>query len=419
MQTTTSERTMPWAIYILSFGIFALITSELQVTGMLTVMAKDLGVSISQVGYLVSVYAGAMAIGGPVLTLLLLRLSPRIALLVLYGVFIVSQSLGAVADSYGLLMLARILTGATAGAFIGISLSISVRVVSAQLRGRAVAIVLAGIMLGTTIGLPLSSVIGEHYGWRPSFWSTSVLAIIGALATFYIIPRLPRPPSVKLAHELNAFKNANLWAVYSTSFCIIGATFAVFAYFVPILTTLSGFKPDTVSLLLFLYGVATLVGNHIVGKLANKHSMAVIFGGLVLLIALFAGLAFFPENQYITTLMVVGIGLTGVSMNPAMVNRVMQLPQGQGSLVSSVHTSVITLGLMAGTFISGFALSLGFSLHAPMWVGIGIALLGLLTLKLKNAVAAVIPAVVIEAVPETKTPCAAPGPGRGHAVCLD
>lgn len=415
MQTTPSEHTMPWAIYILSFGIFALITSELQVAGMLTVMAKDLGVSISQVGYLVSVYAGAMAIGGPILTLLLLRLSPHTALLILYGVFIGSQSLGAMADSYGLLVLARVLTGATAGAFIGISLSISVRLVSPQMRGRAVAIVLAGIMLGTTIGLPLSSVIGLHYGWRPSFWSTSVLAALGTLLAFYIIPRLPRPPSVKLAHELSAFKNANLWAVYSTSFCIIGATFAVFAYFVPILTTLSGFKPDTVSLLLFLYGVATLVGNHIVGKLANKHSMAVLFGGLVLLIAFFAGLLFAPQNQYLAILMVVGIGLTGVSMNPAMVNRVMQLPLGQGSLVSSVHTSVITLGLMAGSFVSGFALSQGFSLHAPMWVGIAMALLGLLTLKLKHAV----PGVVVASAAETKTPCAAQGPGRGHAVCLD
>lgn len=402
---------MPWAIFILSFGIFALITSELQVTGMLTVMAKDLDVSISKIGYLVSVYAGAMTIGGPVLTLLLLRLSPHTALMMLYGVFIASQSLGAMADSYGLLVLARVLTGATGGAFIGISLSLSVRLVTPPLRGSAVAIVLAGIMLGTTIGLPLSSVIGEHYGWRPSFWTTSVLALIGAIATLYAIPRLPRPPGVKLAHELGAFKNPNLWAVYATSFCIIGATFAVFSYFVPILATLGGFKPDTISLLLFLYGVATLVGNYTVGKLANQHSMAVLFGGLVLLIVFFAGLLFAPQNQYLAILMVVGIGLTGVSLNPAMVNRVMQLPQGQGSLVSSVHTSVITLGLTTGAFISGFALSLGFSLYAPMWVGIAMALLGLLTLKLKHAVP------VPDA--ETKTPCAAQGPGRGCTACLD
>lgn len=55
---------LPLAVYVLSLGIFTIVTSEFQVAGMIQVMAADLGASISKIGYLVSVYAFPMALGG-------------------------------------------------------------------------------------------------------------------------------------------------------------------------------------------------------------------------------------------------------------------------------------------------------------------------------------------------------------------
>src|SRR6218665_43495 len=109
--------TLPLAIYVLGFGIFAMVTSEFQVSGMLTVMAADLGVPIPQIGYLVSMYGCAMAFGGPLLTVALLKKPPKAALLTLYAIFICGESLGALSQSYSILAAARMVTGTLSYSF--------------------------------------------------------------------------------------------------------------------------------------------------------------------------------------------------------------------------------------------------------------------------------------------------------------
>ena len=52
-------------LYLLMVTIMVTVMSELQVTGMMPTMSADLGVSTGQIGMLVSMYAGGMAIGGP------------------------------------------------------------------------------------------------------------------------------------------------------------------------------------------------------------------------------------------------------------------------------------------------------------------------------------------------------------------
>ncbi|WP_375058341.1 MFS transporter [Zobellella sp. DQSA1] len=375
---------IPVSVYLLAFGIFAMISCELQVLGMMPLMAQDLGLGIPQVGYLVSLYAAAMAIGGPLLTLLLGAQPPKRAIYLLYAIFILGESLGALSDTYGLLMVSRLVTGAVSGAFFGIAIGICGRLVPPGLAIRAVAIVLAGIMVGTILGLPLASLVGEHYGWRASFWLVVVLALLGVLCSALLLPALPATARIGLAQELAVFHNRRLWYVYSTSFCVIGATYAAFSYFVPILTQVAGFAGGSVSLLLFVYGIAMLIGNHLVAMLAGRRNILLLAVGLVLQILFLALLALFIHHSWMVIAAVIGLGLVGVSMNPAMVSRVMQLPHGERPLVNTVHASVITLGIMFGSFASGLVLDQGYSLLSPMWVGVAVALAGLLTLLLEG-----------------------------------
>ncbi|WP_445398780.1 MFS transporter [Zobellella sp. An-6] len=375
---------IPVSVYLLAFGIFAMISCELQVLGMMPLMARDLDLSIPQVGYLVSLYAAAMAIGGPLLTLLLAAQPPKRAIYLLYAIFILGESLGALSCSYGQLVVSRLVTGAVSGAFFGIAIGMCGRLVLPGLAIRAVAIVLAGIMVGTILGLPLASLVGEHYGWRASFWLVVALALLGVLGSVALLPALPAATRISLAQELAAFRNRSLWYVYSTSFCVIGATYAAFSYLVPILTQVAGFASSSVSLLLFVYGIAMLLGNHLVAMLAGRRNILILAIGLVLQILFLSLLALFIQHSWVSVAAVIGLGLVGVSMNPAMVSRIMQLPHGERPLVNTVHASVITLGIMFGSFASGQVLEQGYSLLSPMWVGVVVALAGLLTLMLNT-----------------------------------
>ncbi|AOM42756.1 MFS transporter [Xenorhabdus hominickii] len=370
---------MPFAIYVLAIGIFSMVTSEFQVTGMMPVMAHDLGVSISQIGYLVSLYALAMSFGGPLLALGLLRTPPKIALITLYVIFIAGEILGALANSYPMLMIARIITGAVSGAFFGVSLAICIELVAEQQRGWAISIVLSGIMAGTILGLPIANLIGTYAGWRESFWTTSVLAIIVGLISLFCIPAIQKQPKISLRSELQPLKNKKLWYVFSTSLFIIGATFAAFTYFIPILKEVTGYSDGAISSLLILYGTATIVGNIVVGKLADRYTIATLTIGLILLTFFILLFVFFADKKSLSALSLIGIGLVGVTMNPAMVTRVMRTANGR-PFINTIHSSVITFGIVIGAFLSSFCINLGWGLKAPLWVGGFMSLIGLITL---------------------------------------
>ncbi len=369
---------MPRAVYVLALGIFAMVTSEFVVAGLMPQIASGLDVSISQVGYLITAFAVAMAVGGPVLTVLVMRWRPKTALLLLFAMFLAGNILAATAPNYPVMVLARLVTGTASQAFFGVAVSISVVLVRPEVRGRAIALVMNGLMLGTLLGLPLATFVGEAYGWRTAFWAISMLTVVAALCTVSRVPALARIAGGPLRQELGVFRRPRLWLVLSTSTMVIGATFAAFSFINPILTEISGFDAGAVPLLLVAYGAATVVGNTIVGRLADRHALAVLLCGLALNLVFLTGFALFAHSGAAAVACMLGIGLVGVTMNPAMGVRV-QRAGNVGPLVNTIHGSFITSGIIVSTAVGGLAID-GFGLRAPLWLGAGLALLGILTL---------------------------------------
>ncbi|MEU0462549.1 MFS transporter [Amycolatopsis sp. NPDC006131] len=369
---------MPRAIYVLSLGVFAMVTSEFVVAGLMPQLADGLGVTVPQIGYLITAFAVAMAAGGPVLTVALLRLAPKTALMLLFAVFLAGNVLAATASGYGTMLVARVVTGVAAQAFFGIGISLTAQLTRPEVRGRAIAVVMNGLMLGTLLGLPLATVVGENLGWRAAFWAIGVLAVVAALATLAGVPALAASTEGgTFREELGVFRAPRLWLALSTSTLIIGATFSAFSYFTPILTEVTGFDGGTVPLLLVAYGAATVVGNVVVGRLADRHTLHVLVAGLALnlvFLAAFAVLADLPAPAVVAML---GIGLVGVTMNPAMVTRVQRAGNAR-PLVNTVHSSFITLGVILGSSLGGLVIETS-GLRAPLWLGAGLAALGLLT----------------------------------------
>lgn len=371
---------MPRAIYMLALGVFAMVSSEFAVAGLMPQLAAGLNATIPQIGYLITAFAVAMAAGGPFLTIAVIRLRPRTALMALFAIFLAGNLLAAVATSYSVMMAARVITGIASQAFFGVAISLAARLTRPQVRGRAIAVVMNGLMVGTLLGLPLSTLIGEHLGWRAAFWAVSVVAVLAALATMAGVPRVERDEGEGegIRREMDAFTRPRLWLVLSTSTFIIGATFSAFSYLTPILTRVSGFGAGTVPFLLIAYGAATVIGNHVVGRLADRHTVGVQLWGLALNLVFLAGFALLADLSVLAVTFMLGIGLVGVTMNPAMVTRV-QRAGNAGPLVNTVHSSFITLGVIIGSSAGGVAIDV-FGLRAPLWLGAALAFLGILTL---------------------------------------
>lgn len=372
---------MPLAIYILGLTIFSLATSEFMVAGMMPSLTQAFGVSVTEIGYLISFYAAGMVIGGPLLTvgLLKLRISNKKALLWLLVIFTIAQSVAASASSYDIMAIARVATGIAGSACIGVSLAICAEIADIDAIGRAASVVVGGLMLATVLGVPMATIIDQQWGWRASFWLVVVLVVLCSLIIQILVPSAKTAETASLGAELREFKNPHLWAAYTTSALIIGATFAAFSYFAPILTEVTGFSRSAIPWLLGTYGIANVVGNTVIGRYADKYAFPIMFWGLIILSITLALFAIFANNQAISVVLMIIVGLVGIPMNPAMIARVMKTAH-PGALVNTVHTSIINVGLGVGSWAGGLGIAVGYGLRSPLWVGVALAILGLLSL---------------------------------------
>lgn len=377
----TTRSKLPPTVYLLGLTIFSLVTAEFMVAGMMPALAAAFSVSLAQVGNLIALYALGMALGGPPVTVLLLSrgIGNQRALVGLLAVYVLAGALAAAAPTYLVLASARIVMGVSSAACIGLCMTLCAGLVSLQDRGRAISVVLAGLMLSPVAGVPMTAWVEHHYGWRASAWLVVALASICTVLAATRLPRAGAGVEPSLGSQWISLKNRSLWGAYVTSGLIIGATFAAFSYCTPILIEEVGVAPAQVAPLLALYGVANVLGNIVVGRLADRHTYAVLGWGLALLVLALGGFALAGQVFWLNLGCFLTVGLTGVALNPAMVARVMKAAE-PGALVNTLHTSVITAGLALGSWAGGAVIDAGLGLRAPLWVGAGMALLGLLSL---------------------------------------
>lgn len=372
---------MPAVVHLFALTIFMLTTSEFMVAGMLPSLSAALDATVGRIGHLISLYALGMALGGPAVMALLMRFQApnKPALLALLAIYVVGATMAASAPDYPVMALARLITGASSSACFGVCLAIAAERVPPHARGRAASIVLSGIMLAPVLGLPVTTAIAQHFGWRASFWAVALLSLILTLLVAALVPGSRGSGRSGLGEEWAALRRGRLWAVYATSGLITGATFSAFSYAAPVFIELTGLPPSAIPVLLVAYGTANVAGNLVVGRYADRHTIPILVAGLASLAAALAGLAAFAEAAIPAIAAFVAIGLVGMPMNPAMVARVMRTAH-PGPLVNTVHTSVITAGIAFGTWAGGVGVDAGYGLRAPLLIGLALALVGLASL---------------------------------------
>ncbi|MER6102247.1 MFS transporter [Streptomyces sp. NPDC001832] len=381
--TMAPTRAVPLAVYVIAAGIFAMTTSEFAVAGLMPQLAAGLGVGIEQIGYLVTVFAVAMTVGGPALTVLLLHVPPKTALLAIFGIFLVGNVIAALSTSYLVMVVARVISGVASQAFFGIGISMSARLVDESMRGRASGVAMNGLMLGTLLGLPIATFVGGQFGWRAAFWAISAITVLAAALTvkFVQIPAasgVQEEAQVSMREELAVLRRPQFVLALASSTLIIGATFSAFSFFTPILTEITGFSESLVPLLLLAYGAATLIGNMVVARLADRRTISTLLVGTALNAVFLAGFALFADVPPLALVAMLGIGLVGVTMNPAMAVRV-QRAGSTSPLVNTIHASFITLGIILSSAI-GSALIPSHGLRAPVVLGITMAVLAILVI---------------------------------------
>ena len=346
-----------WALAVTSFAIGV---AEFIVVGVLPAIAQDLHVSLAAAGKLVGLYALALAIGTPLAVLGLARLARKTVLLSLITLFLAGNILSSLADSYPLLLAGRAI-GAT----------VASRLAPPGQGGRAIALMFSGLTLAMVIGVPLGSLIGNSVGWRLPFYAVAGLAVIAWVATAIWVPRLAVPEAGKTVTQLAALLRPEILAMMAITVTGFGASFAAFTFITPILTDISGFSSQTASLLLIIFGIATLIGNQLGGKLTVTQGWTSALRRMLLLLAVTLILLAVALPWRLPVMVLLFLwGLLAFGMSPAfqagMLSTAERWTPKAVDFASALNIAAFNLGITLGETLGSAVVAKGLMAMTPL-----------------------------------------------------
>ncbi|MEV0681571.1 MFS transporter [Actinosynnema sp. NPDC050436] len=357
---------MPLALIALAIGAFGIGTTEFVIVGLLPQVASDLGVSIPSAGLLVSGYALSVVVGAPLITAGGSRLPRKKLLVGLMALFILGNLLCAVADSYALLMVGRVVAALCHGAFFGVGAVVAAGLVAPDRRARAIALMFTGLTVANVLGVPMGTALGQAFGWRSTFWAVTALGIAGLVGIMALVP--PQPASDGLLGELAVFRRPGVWLALGTTALGFGAVFASFTYIAPMMTEVAGFSPGAVTWLLVLFGAGLCVGNVLGGRAADRRLMPSLYAILAVLVVVLVAFVFTAQSQLLGAVTIALLGVAGFATVAPLQTRVLQQAEGAPALASAANIAAFNLGNAAGAWLGGAAIDAGLGYTAPNWV---------------------------------------------------
>ncbi|WP_158783962.1 MFS transporter [Pantoea sp. BAV 3049] len=369
---------MPVSLLALALSAFAIGTTEFVIMGLLPEVAGDLQVSIPSAGWLISGYALGVAIGAPIMALLTAKLPRKRTLILLMSIFIIGNVLCALAYSYNLLMMARVITALCHGAFFGIGAVVAASLVAPGKQASAVALMFTGLTLANVLGVPLGTWFGQMFGWRATFWGVAVIGILAFISLIVSLPENKEEKPVHLASEISALGNGRLWLSLLMTVFFAAAMFALFSYIAPLLLEVTGISDKGVSWTLFLIGGGLTVGNILGGKLADwKVSFSLILS--FSLIALFSLLFSWTSHAlWLAEITLFLWAMATFAIVPGLQINVVRHGKDAPNLVSTLNISAFNIGNAFGAWAGGAVISGGFGLTAVPVVAAVLAAAGLL-----------------------------------------
>ncbi|MFP5071513.1 MFS transporter [Pseudonocardia nantongensis] len=371
--TGTGRARVPRVVTVLALSIFVLGTSEFVITGLLPEMAGDLGVSVPEVGYLISAFAVGMIVGAPVMAVATLRLPRRTTLVAMLLVVIAAHVLAAVTTSYPLLVAIRVLTAVATGGFWAVAAVVTVSSVRPGDRARALSRLLAGLTVSNVVGIPLGTVVGQQFGWRATFWLIAVLAVAGLAGVLAMVPGgRPSGRAPGLAAETAAFRRGRLWLALGTTALYQAGMIAMLAYLAPLLIDVAGLEPGGVPAVQFGAGIGSLAGITVGGRFADAYPWPTLFAALTGAGVLLAALGLTAPLPGAAPALAVGLGFIAFMAAAPLNARVFALAGAAPTLASATNTSAFNVGNSLGPALGGVVIAAGWGLTSPSLIGVGL-----------------------------------------------
>jgi DHA1 family inner membrane transport protein len=369
------------ALLALSLGAFGIATGEFVTMGLLPNLAGSFDISIPQAGHLISAYALGVVVGGPLLTIVAIRWSRKRFLLLLTLLLAAGNFASGLIPGFEGLLAFRFLAGLPHAAYFGAAAVAAGNLVEPARRNAAMAMVLTGFTFANVVGVPLTTLIGQHAGWRMVFMLVGVIEVTAALGILVLMPRQKirvRESRPRLINELRTFRNVQVWLALGIAAIGGGAMFSTFSYITPMMTRLAGYSEASMTPLLVLMGIGMTVGNAVGARMSNGGLMRTIYVSLGAQVVVALAFVFTVHHKVPAAITIVLFPFTTSLMLPPLQSRVIALAGGAPNLASAAIHSAFNVANSLGAWLGGLTIAAGLGYGSPNLVSAGLAVLALL-----------------------------------------
>lgn len=367
------------SLLALAVSAFGIGTTEFIILGLLPDLARDFSISIPRAGTLVTAYALSVTLGSPFVALAVSRWDRKRALVFLMGMFVVGNLLCALAPSYPLLLIARILTALSHGAFFGIGSIVAGSVVPAEKRAQAIALMFSGLTLANVLGVPAGTALGQHWGWRMAFLALIPIGLIAGAGLLRFVPHQV-PERIDLRTELRAVLRPGVQLVLTISTLSSVAMFCVLTYIAPILETVTRMPPHAVTWVLVAFGVAITAGNLLGARLSDWRQIPTLFLGYGTLLVVFLALPFAEGRVWPAVAVVCLFGFVNFAAGACLQPRIVVQAKGAPNLPSTLNQGAFNLGNALGASLGGVVLTAGYGYRSLSFASAAVTSLTLLVI---------------------------------------
>lgn len=301
----------------------------------------------------------------------------RRALVLFLSVFIAAHIVGAMAASFPLLLIVRVVSAVANAGFLAVALTTAMSIADPRAKGRTTALLLSGITIACVAGVPGGAALGYFWGWRAALWAVVLVSVPALAAIMYALPAgRPVTGLPSAIGELRTLRNRRLQTTLAAEFCATQQ---------PLCLYLSGSRlgaghlvesgvdsgaPGTL-------GCGSFVGVHATGRLADSHANLVTGGGGVLLLAGWIAFAGTAAHDWLFVTLVFALGTLSFGVGSTLFSQGLYAASDVPMLGSSLTTATFNVGTVIGPSLGGASIHTALGYRGPLWVSVMLAALAL------------------------------------------
>ncbi|MGW7916709.1 MFS transporter [Staphylococcus xylosus] len=372
-------------LFILAVGVFGILNTEMGVIGILPHLAQYFNVSISEAGWLVSGFALAIAVAGPALPLIFSSFDRKKIMTIVLIIFIISNITLIFTTNFTLALIARIIPAFFHPVYVSMALSVAAVSVDPKDANKAVSKVFIGVSAGMVLGVPVASFLANEFTIQVAMSFFAIVNIFTLIATLLFVPTMPVKERLSYGSQLKILTKSVTWLSIFAVICFNGAVFGIYSYLSEYLDVITKLSVNVISIMLFVYGLANIIGNVIAGNLLThspKITVIVYPIALTIIYIIFLSLAELTVPTMIIILIWGVIAGIGNNLNQYWI--MSSAPQAP-DFANGLFLTATNLGTTIGTAFAGLVIT-QIGTKYILLVGILGLFLGLICVLWRNSI---------------------------------